>query len=720
MASTEIPTLDDIMAQPGWKDLTSEQKVQTRVRYFEKFVQSSPRYKNAKSLAERVSIENEYLGAGTQAAPMIESLPVPTPTPAPSGPLPTPLPGTDEWRSGIARPGGIMGALAHEREPGGMLSNEALATEAGLAMVGIPPGARLAARTGKRLLGGAVGGAVGALSEFLRPSQPGPESLGQLGEAALEGAGRGGLTAAGGGMLSDALSAIGRRILRPRGPLSSEQAAAAADRQAAGLLPKVSAIRGSQRAAQMENIPRTVPFKSGITEARLKAEKIAEQKSLLDMAERISPGATRDFEEVAAVMRQGFTRESEKTRIAANQLFERTKDVMRAASPNGRFRASALEDVAGAVVQRETPMESMAFGTLGKARPFQPPPPKPLEPLNLVDEFGRPLQSTMAPKARRQLQEETRRFLELEQYEPGKTYSFPELLDLSQRLGRAVAGQQKNYSARAELTHMWRAVNDDLRAAAETAGAPEAIQLLDTAKEYYKAHIIEVFRNAKVLRTMVKLDPSEAAKTLLPPSTTVEQLRRVRRSIGEQDFKTIQGAWLKDLAERRAVTPEGEFDADTFLREIVGKNGYSDAQLKELTGKSYGEFKTFLRAIQRQERNVIGGEKYSLANAQMGTIAAAVGAMLYGRPGAAAIGAGAALLPAELISRAMYTPTGIRWLTVGLGAEPGSPKFIRAVAKLAPLISKAGSQAAALYSTRPIPEGESGTNIQRLTGISAP
>lgn len=669
-------------------DLATQQA--ESVRFFQNRVQMSPQYQKA-DLKAKQGIELSILGSIPDgidpAAGMMPAPPAPPPTP--SGFPPTSNPLQPNVRGALAdRAAGGAGANILSRlsefaqgqmQSGGMMSPEVQGTMGGevigmgLGAVGGPAMAK-----GAGVVGAGLGAMGGRGYEMLTDPSQRPEGI-MAGLSDLGQAGQRGVEASMlGQMAGGAMGAVGQKLRRPLGAPTTETLATGAASKEAGIDLTAGQMTGNRRLQLAEEIPQRVILGGKKAHEFSKQQIRQNESAILKIAEAKSPGVLQDWSEVGAGMQSAVKARSQRAQEAVSGLYDHSKNLV----GDGQFAMANLTEAAGGVVRTEAPTKSLANRGLGIARPFTQAPTDPVA--QALAEAG---------------------------FTPQELYTYPEILLIKQRLGNVIR-RTTDRPLRRELLTMQTAVGQDLRDATVAAGAPEATQIVDRANNFFFTHIVKTFRDPEVLK-VIAARPSLAAKMFMRPGISVEAVDALRRAAGPNQFAAIGRAWYENLAKN--ASSGGTFNAPQFA-EVV-RNMPTEV-VKAITRGQSHQLNKLMGIFQKEGQGTIataGTSRASLSTGQLIPLVMAgvsgAGGLLggYGLAGfATGIAGGGAVGVAipEIIGRVLYSPGGIRWLTVGLQAKPGTNSFTKALSKLTEIAQRrpttlALSQAGGIAATRP-------------------
>jgi hypothetical protein len=141
--------------------------------------------------------------------------------------------------------------------------------------------------------------------------------------------------------------------------------------------------------------------------------------------------------------------------------------------------------------------------------------------------------------------------------------------------------------ARDRLKHLYGAMSDDMEAAAEQLGGPQAKTAMQAANRY------NVERHRLIDETLSQVMGKEKNGALMPPEQAFKKFYGDAKSGGQADIQQIRqlkaafpkSAWDEigsGVIHMAGRDPDGHFNVAQFAREFSGKNGLSPAAKREL------------------------------------------------------------------------------------------------------------------------------------------
>ncbi len=276
------------------------------------------------------------------------------------------------------------------------------------------------------------------------------------------------------------------------------------------------------------------------------------------------------------------------------------------------------------------------------------------------------------------------------------------------RVKKAIGADAFNKASGAYLDDLMRGANN-----IDGSFSPiKALRLLDTHDpevikrlygKYFNAEqaVVKMFqRNPnKMIEGIMGKDADKIIPMLVPKDGSVESLSRMRMLLPTKTYDQVAGAILKKTVEDSS--PGGVFSFDRFLTQVNSKIGYNQGQLRSLLGDQYGQFREMVDLFERIRRN----QRFSINTS--GTVQGAVSiAQLTGLTGLAGnvaintlrgtedpitgleqLGTGLAILSPAVLGKVIYSKGGIKWLTEGLTAAPGSREGVTAISSLMAILA---------------------------------
>lgn len=332
----------------------------------------------------------------------------------------------------------------------------------------------------------------------------------------------------------------------------------------------------------------------------------------------------------------------------------------------------------------------------------------------------------------------------LEQYaaNTNRPFSFAALREMQSRLGELGEAAKKagNRRIAGQYKLLFRAVSRDIDAVGEQ--LPEVRPLLETASTYYKTkllrpHLQPFFTRGP--RAFDNIDPQDAADVVFRPGVTVGRLKQVREAVGPRGYNGILAAKLQDTVARSYSPQTGDFEIGRFLTQW-GPRQYEEASLKEMFGaQRYPAFRRLIETMQDIQRSnlaaanpsgtgqrllsagqwtgivsfslnnpgaaiggLVGGALGKKAGGDAGMLAGGIAGGIAGNylggeldflPGGEAAGgiataSGIVALSPIGLSRVLFSPEGLQWLTKGLTVTPGTQEALRIAARLLAVANK--------------------------------
>lgn len=613
----------------------------------------------------------------------------------------------------------------------GSLAGGIVGTAAGLPLV---PATGPIGPTVTGMLGAGIGRMLGRGGEVLsrRLLGPGPqagtvpdvsppptarEDIASIGSAGTRGMAEQGAGEIGGRLLTRGLG----RVLAPFAERAVANRPVVAEAARLGITDLPASVRtGSQALAQWESLPGRVPIGTELaTETREKLMTQAQQ-AVQDLAGRVSPGGSRDMATVgvaaqhARVGREAFARE------ASGELFD---EVAKRAGDQG-FAATNLQAVAGDLAKQIRSMGKFASPAARKGASLADTLANVSEPTIPTSMPGLSLDPKKLP---------AQLLADMGITEEGeRRVTFGTLRDLQSAAG-AFAREAKNDREKRYFMQIYDAATADLDAL--RLSDPRAAELLDLAKATYRRDVVNRFMDLpqgpkgpanEAIQAMRTAQPSEVVGLLTHPGVSQEMVEQAKRAVGPDQWNQVAAAWLHDLATVKSIDPQtGEFSLQRFMTAIAPKT-YRRQTLEAILGPVRTRDLEGLRTVfDKIQRSAIGG-----ANPSQSTRAALGAGQLYGiirfafedplsatgalagyqlgkGAGKPALGAtagmaagmavsqwrdpsrslmsrgGIVVLSPALLARILFSPGGIRWLSEGLKATPGTQAGIRAATQIA-------------------------------------
>ncbi len=332
-------------------------------------------------------------------------------------------------------------------------------------------------------------------------------------------------------------------------------------------------------------------------------------------------------------------------------------------------------------------------------------------------------------------------FVAEHQLDVPRPLSFQTLREIQSRLGELArnAGQAGQRRVAGQYKMLFRAVTKDIEAIGET--IPEVGPALQQANTFYRTKVVAPFFQdffTKGKRAFDNADPQDVAAIVFRPGVSQQHVQLVKEAVGPKAYDGMLAAHMQESVSR-AVNPQtGQFEVGRFLTQW-GPKQYRDTSLQEMFGQRYADFRELRDVLQNIQDSALGAANPSGTGRRIGTagqftgiisfalnnpgatvgglIGGALGKKAYGDAGmiAGGLAGGVAgnylggeldLLPGGEyagglataggivalspigLSRILFHPQGIKWLTTGLQVSPGTETALKLSARLIALANK--------------------------------
>lgn len=191
----------------------------------------------------------------------------------------------------------------------------------------------------------------------------------------------------------------------------------------------------------------------------------------------------------------------------------------------------------------------------------------------------------------------------------------------------------------------------------------------------------------KFLRSLLNREPDSVAKALMANNSSV-LIRQARQAVPAKDWTPVQAAMVTNLVTKATDVETGQISGRSLLTQIKSLG----PSLTEIFPKTADEVKRLGRVLATvQQRQGEGTGRMYIQLAQGSALAGVLtGGFGLTSPPSLGTGIGASgviLLGPVAMSRILTSPRGIRWLTTGLTAPPGSEAAVRAATNLATFLT---------------------------------
>lgn len=226
---------------------------------------------------------------------------------------------------------------------------------------------------------------------------------------------------------------------------------------------------------------------------------------------------------------------------------------------------------------------------------------------------------------------------------------------------------------------------------------PETLKLIFGNKINGQQLVAKMFQRnpTKLIEAVAGKEGDGILNYVVPKGGGVQTLSELRQLLPSKDFDRFSGAFLKNVVDK-SYDNTGQFSFQRFLTQVNGPTGYKPSQMRYLLGSQYGSFRELVDLFSRMERstrlsaNPSGTAQGILSSFQTGgaillgadVLSASMSGQETAARGMSQLGAGLVILSPSLVAKAMYSPGGIRWLTVGMKAPPGSKSAVVAIREL--------------------------------------
>lgn len=260
---------------------------------------------------------------------------------------------------------------------------------------------------------------------------------------------------------------------------------------------------------------------------------------------------------------------------------------------------------------------------------------------------------------------------------------------------------------------------------------PEVLRELLGSKFDTLTAITRVFKNSPtdLIKSIGTKEGDKLVNYLARPGGSVEPLQQLKKVVSQETYDQFAAAWLKDLVTRKSIDVKGVFAPDRFLTLVSGKSGFSPAQLQTILGPNkFAELNRLKTVVTRiadtkgiglnpseTARGILSAGQITGGIVFSGKVIAdiAEGDLLDRRTVIQNAAAGLVLLSPVILGKLLYTPTGIKWLTIGLQTPPGSREAAKVASRIAAII------AAPNVGNRPM-TGKEFETFQRTTSLRNP
>lgn len=253
----------------------------------------------------------------------------------------------------------------------------------------------------------------------------------------------------------------------------------------------------------------------------------------------------------------------------------------------------------------------------------------------------------------------------------------------SQLLGRARrATSEKDDVVRGVAEQLGKRLDAAMEEAGGGLQGPVA-QTFRTANTFYKSGKQQY--ESELMRDLADKYPSQIVDQLVKPGA-VETLREARNAVGPEAWQKIRARATDRLIDEAVDDKTGHIVGAKMLGEL---RKYGRPTMSELYNGTDGDLWKFAKNVERLQRGQDNTGAVFVRLKQAGAIAGAgySGMELatgdYKKAGAGALGATTILLTPALFARLVTSERGIKWLTTGIDAAPGTKLAAKAATQFA-------------------------------------